>query len=74
MMTPELISGVIQGGAVFLLAMVLWGISKKIDTLLLMAQSVVNRLLDLIMIATTDNATRTQEQTDAEVTNTRPQK
>lgn len=73
-MSPELIAGVIQGGAVFLLAMVLWGISKKIDTLLAMSQSVVNRLLDLITISTSDNATRTQEQTDTEITNTRPNK
>lgn len=73
-MTPELIAGIIQGGAVVLLAMVLWGISKKIDTLLIMAQAVVNRLLDLITISTNDNATRTQEQTDTIDKTSRPNK
>jgi len=73
-MTSDVIGGVIQGGALVLLALVLWGISKKIDAVLLMAEAVVMKLLDLIRISTTDNATRTQEQTDAIDNGTRPNK
>lgn len=61
-MSAELMNGIIQGGALVLLALVLWGISKKIDAMLLMAEAVVMRLLDLIRISTDDNAVRTQEQ------------
>lgn len=60
-MTPEIMNGIIQGGALVLLALVLWGISKKVDAVLIMAEAVVMKLLDLIWISTTDNATRTQD-------------
>jgi hypothetical protein len=63
-MTPDIMAGIIQGGALVLLALVLWGISKKIDAVLVMAEAVVMRLLDLIRISTTDNATRTQDHSD----------
>lgn len=73
-MSPEILTGIVQGGALFLLALVLWGISKKIDAILIMAEAVVMRLLDLIKISTTDNATRTQEQSDTTENTTRPNK
>ena len=73
-MSPEVINGVIQGGALVLLALVLWGISKKIDAMLVMTEAVVMRLLDLIKISTSDNATRTQEQSDTNDPTTRPNK
>jgi len=57
-------NGIIQGGALVLLALVLWGISKKVDAVLIMAEAVVMRLLDLIRISTSDNATRTQDAAD----------
>jgi hypothetical protein len=66
-MSPEIINGVIQGGALVLLALVLWGISKKVDAVLLMAEKVVMRLLELIQISTTDNATRTQDASDIKI-------
>lgn len=62
-MSPEIMNGIIQGGALVLLAIVLWGISKKVDTVLVMAETVVLRLLDLIKISTSDNATRSIEKT-----------
>lgn len=71
-MSPEIMNGIIQGGALVLLALVLWGISKKIDAMLLMAESVVMRLLDLIRISTDDNATRTQTQADEHANHTLP--
>jgi hypothetical protein len=63
-MSPEIMNGIIQGGALVLLALVLWGISKKVDAVLVMAESVVMKLLDLIRISTSDNATRTQDAAD----------
>jgi hypothetical protein len=39
-MTPELMNGIIQGGALVLLALVLRGISKKVDAVLIMAEAV----------------------------------
>lgn len=63
-MSPEILNGIIQGGALVLLALVLWGISKKVDAVLVMAEAVVMKLLDLIRISTTDNATRTQDAKD----------
>lgn len=65
-MDANLMNGVIQGGAVVLLALVLWGISKKVDAVLVMAEAVVMRLLDLIKISTADNATRTQDAADVQ--------
>jgi hypothetical protein len=72
-MTPDIMAGIIQGGALVLLALVLWGISKKIDAVLVMAEAVVMRLLDLIRISTTDNATRTQDHTDQTEWKNKPQ-
>lgn len=72
-MSPELITGLIQGSALLLLAMVLWHISKKIDAMLKMTEAIVMKLLDLIKISTDDNATRTQEQMDSNTDNPRNQ-
>jgi len=47
-MTPEIIGGIIQGGALVLLALVLFSISKKIDAVILMTERILYKLIDRI--------------------------
>lgn len=47
-MTPEILGAIIQGGAIGLLAFVLWQVSLKIDTAMKNMQELMMRMIDIV--------------------------
>lgn len=47
-MSQDVVTGIVQGGALVLLALVLHGLSQKIDKLIVMTENIVMRLLSIV--------------------------
>jgi len=50
-MSPELLAAIVQAGAVGILALVLWQVSAKIDTMMKNVQELMIKLIDLVAAA-----------------------
>lgn len=50
-MSPEMLAAIVQAGAVGILALVLWQVSAKIDTMMQNVQVLMIKLIDLVAAA-----------------------